>query len=64
MTTASASSRRPETPLRVAQSVNPCGCIPPIPETQAYVADIPGLLHGAGDPLGDGASALEVRFVR
>ncbi len=46
------------------QPVRACGCIPPIPETQAYVADILGLLHGAGDPLGDGAGTLEVRLVR
>ncbi len=46
------------------QPVRACGCIPPIPETQAYVADILGLLHGAGDPLGDGAGRLEVRLVR
>jgi soluble lytic murein transglycosylase-like protein len=26
-----------------------CGCIPPYPETQAYVAKILGLLGGAGD---------------
>jgi hypothetical protein len=26
-----------------------CGCIPPFPETRAYVAEILGLLHGAGD---------------
>jgi hypothetical protein len=32
-----------------------CGCVPPIPETQSYVADLLGLLHGAGDPSGDGA---------
>jgi hypothetical protein len=38
--------------------------VPPIPETQSYVADILGLLHGAGDPAGDGADALEVRLVR
>jgi hypothetical protein len=44
--------------------VRACGCIPPIPETQAYVADILGLLSGAGDPLGDGAGRLEVRLVR
>jgi hypothetical protein len=44
--------------------VRACGCIPPIPETQAYVADILGLLQGAGDPSGDGAGALEVRLVR
>jgi hypothetical protein len=30
-----------------------CGCVPGIPETQSYVADILGLLHGAGDPSGD-----------
>jgi hypothetical protein len=44
--------------------VRACGCIPAIPETQSYVADILGLLHGAGDPSGDGAGALEVRLVR
>jgi soluble lytic murein transglycosylase-like protein len=44
--------------------VRACGCVPPIPETQSYVADILGLLHGAGDPAGDGAGALEVRLVR
>ena len=26
-----------------------CGCVPPYPETQAYVARILGLLRGAGD---------------
>jgi len=44
--------------------VSRCVCVPPIPETQAYVADILGLLHGAGDALGAGASGLEVRLVR
>jgi len=44
--------------------VRSCGCVPAIPETQSYVADILGLLHGAGDPSGDGAGALEVRLVR
>jgi soluble lytic murein transglycosylase-like protein len=44
--------------------VRACGCIPTIPETQAYVANILGLLHGAGDPSGDGAGALEIRLVR
>jgi hypothetical protein len=44
--------------------VRACGCIPPIPETESYVADILGLLHGAGDPLGDGAGRLEVRLVK
>jgi hypothetical protein len=38
-----------------------CGCVPPIPETTAYVARILGLLGGAGEPT---AGALEVRLVR
>jgi soluble lytic murein transglycosylase-like protein len=37
-----------------------CGCIPPYPETQAYVAKILGLLNGAGDLTG---AAFEVRLV-
>jgi hypothetical protein len=37
--------------------------VPAIPETQAYVADILGLLNGAGDALA-GAGGLEVRLVR
>jgi soluble lytic murein transglycosylase-like protein len=37
-----------------------CGCIPPYPETQAYVAKILGLLDGAGDLTG---AAFEVRLV-
>jgi len=45
-------------PARVAA----CGCVPPIPETLAYVAAILGLLRGAGDPAGLGG--LEVRLVR
>jgi hypothetical protein len=44
--------------------VRACGCVPAIPETQAYVANILGLLNGAGDPLGAGAGTLEVRLVR
>ena len=44
--------------------VRACGCVPAIPETQSYVADILGLLHGAGDPSGDRAGGLEVRLVR
>jgi transglycosylase-like protein with SLT domain/D-alanyl-D-alanine carboxypeptidase-like protein/putative Flp pilus-assembly TadE/G-like protein len=44
--------------------VRDCGCIPAIPETQAYVANILGLLNGAGDPNGVGAGALEIRLVR
>jgi hypothetical protein len=43
--------------------VGRCGCVPPIPETQAYVADILGLLNGAGDALA-GAGGLAVRLVR
>ncbi|HKP20031.1 MAG TPA: transglycosylase SLT domain-containing protein [Thermoleophilaceae bacterium] len=38
-----------------------CGCVPPIPETTAYVARILGLLGGAGDAAA--AAALEVRLV-
>jgi transglycosylase-like protein with SLT domain/D-alanyl-D-alanine carboxypeptidase-like protein/putative Flp pilus-assembly TadE/G-like protein len=37
-----------------------CGCVPAIPETQAYVARILGLLGGAGDLVGGG---LEVRLL-
>jgi Transglycosylase SLT domain/D-alanyl-D-alanine carboxypeptidase len=44
--------------------VQACACIPAIPETQAYVANILGLLNGAGDPNGAGADALEIRLVR
>src|SRR3954470_3274318 len=43
--------------------ISRCGCVPAIPETQAYVADILGLLNGAGDGLAGGAG-LEVRLVR
>ena len=32
-------------------------CVPAIPETRAYVANILGLLNGAGDPLGAGPPA-------
>jgi soluble lytic murein transglycosylase-like protein len=39
-----------------------CMCIPPIPETVAYVASILGLLGGAGDATGMGG--LTVRLVR
>jgi hypothetical protein len=37
-----------------------CGCVPSIPETQAYVARILGLLDGAGELM---IPALEVRLV-
>ena len=36
-----------------------CGCVPPMPETQAYVAKILGLLGGAGE----GFTPLTVRLV-
>ena len=44
-------------------AVSACGCVPPYPETQAYVARILGLLRGAGDGAGL-ATGLEVRLVR
>src|SRR3954467_3792461 len=45
--------------------VSACGCVPPIPETQGYVARILALMSGAGQPLvgGDG-TGLTVRLVR
>jgi len=42
-------------------AVESCGCIPPYPETRAYVAKILGLLGGAGDMAT--AGAFEVRLV-
>lgn len=42
--------------------VEACGCIPPIPETQAYVAKILALLGGAGLD-GVGGGKMEVRLV-
>ncbi|HEY8002227.1 MAG TPA: transglycosylase SLT domain-containing protein [Solirubrobacterales bacterium] len=44
-------------------AVEACGCVPAIPETQAYVARILGLLDGAGATLTAGPPALEVRLV-
>ena len=41
-------------------AVAACDCVPPYPETQAYVARILGLLDGAGELL---APELEVRLV-
>ena len=41
--------------------VGACGCVPPYPETQAYVTRILGLLGGAGEIA---PPALEVRLVR
>jgi hypothetical protein len=43
-------------PVRVAA----CNCVPPYPETQAYVARILGLLGGAGELA---TPTLEVRLV-
>ncbi len=40
--------------------VEDCGCIPPYPETQAYVAKVLGLLDGAGDIA---VPAFEVRLI-
>ncbi len=42
--------------------VEACGCIPPIPETRAYVAKILALLGGAGLDAGGGGE-MEVRLV-
>jgi hypothetical protein len=42
-------------------AVAECGCIPPYPQTRAYVTRILGLLGGAGEPT---AAELEVRLVR
>jgi soluble lytic murein transglycosylase-like protein len=41
-------------------AVAACGCVPAIPETQAYVARILGLLGGAGEVAG---AQLEVRLL-
>jgi soluble lytic murein transglycosylase-like protein len=41
-----------------------CMCIPPIPETQAYVAAILGMLGGAGDSAGLPRGGLEIRLVQ
>lgn len=43
-------------------NVTPCGCVPPFPETQAYVAKILALLGGAGLDAA-GPAPLEVRLV-
>jgi soluble lytic murein transglycosylase-like protein len=42
--------------------VSRCGCVPPIPETTAYVASILGLMGGAGDAAG--LLGLTIRLVR
>ena len=43
--------------------VGRCGCVPPYPETQAYVATILALMRGAGFDAAAGPG-LEVRLVR
>jgi hypothetical protein len=43
-------------------AVAACSCVPPYPETQAYVARILGLLGGAGELVGP-EPALEIRLV-
>jgi hypothetical protein len=45
-----------------AAPVRACGCVPPFPETQAYVANILGLLGGAADA-GGAAAGLQIRLV-
>ena len=46
-------------------AVSSCGCVPPYPETRAYVAKILGLMSGAGQPLTGGPGAgLIVRLVK
>lgn len=44
-------------------AVAACGCIPPYPETRAYVAKILGLMSGAGEPL-VADTGLTVRLVK
>ena len=44
--------------------VGACMCIPPYPETQAYVAAILGMLNGMGDSTGLLAGGLEIRLVK
>jgi hypothetical protein len=41
-----------------------CMCIPPIPETQAYVAGILGMLGGMGDSAGLLSGGLEIRLAQ
>ncbi|MCZ4494450.1 MAG: lytic transglycosylase protein, partial [Conexibacter sp.] len=44
------------------RAVAACGCIPPYPETTAYVSAILGLLGGAGDAAAFG-TVLQVRLI-
>jgi soluble lytic murein transglycosylase-like protein len=44
--------------------VQACGCIPPFPETRAYVAKILGLMGGAGELVAGAGDGLAVRLVR
>ena len=47
-----------------AARVGACMCVPPIPETQAYVAAILGMLNGMGDSAGLLSGGLEIRLVQ
>jgi hypothetical protein len=47
-------------PARVAA----CGCVPPYPETEGYVARVIGLMSGAGQPIAGSGGGLEVRLVK
>jgi len=47
-----------------AGRVAPCMCVPPIPETQAYVAAILGMLNGMGDSAGLINGGLTIRLVQ
>jgi hypothetical protein len=44
-------------------AVAACGCVPPYPETRAYVAQISGLLAGGGPETGAWAPSASVRLV-
>jgi soluble lytic murein transglycosylase-like protein len=42
------------------EPVATCGCVPPFPETQGYVARIIGLMAGAGQPVDGGGLAVRL----
>ena len=44
--------------------VSACGCVPPYAETRGYVAQILGLMGGAGELLDGAGTGLAVRLVR
>jgi soluble lytic murein transglycosylase-like protein len=45
-------------------AVAACGCVPPFPETEGYVARIIGLMAGAGQPIAGSGGGLAVRLVK